>query len=366
MKQVLKYVGYLAVIALTVYLIWRFWFLIAWILVAAVLSFLGHPIVRFLDKLHIKKWKIPHPLSTLLALIAIVLVGLGFLAIFIPLILEQAQTISKIDVNQLAANLQDPLHWLQDQLQGFGVIPENETIQDFIVDKAKSLVNLTNVGSVITGFFSAAGNIFVGLFSILFISFFFLKDEGLFESSLLVLIPEKNHSATLKVIDKSKNLLRRYFTGVLLEILGVMSIITIFLWIFGVRNALLIGFFGGIMNLIPYLGPVIGSSLGITLGLTATLASGNYGDFFPVLIKLICVFIGANFIDNNFLVPLIYSSSVKAHPLEIFCVIIMGGSLAGILGMLLAVPVYTVLRVIAREFFQQYRIIQKLTDKIDD
>ena len=85
----------------------------------------------------------------------------------------------------------------------------------------------------------------------------------------------------------------------------------------------------------------------------------------PVLAKLLGVILTAHFIDNNLLVPLIYSKSVKAHPLEIFFVIIMGGSLAGLIGMLLAIPVYTVLRVIAKEFFQQFRVVQKLTAKID-
>jgi predicted PurR-regulated permease PerM len=119
------------------------------------------------------------------------------------------------------------------------------------------------------------------------------------------------------------------------------------------------------MNIIPYLGPIIGSAIGIVLGITATLATGAYNEFLPVLFKLIGVFVVANFIDNNILVPLIYSKSVKSHPLEIFFMIIIGGSLAGLLGMLLAIPVYTVLRVIAKEFFQQFRIVQKLTQTID-
>jgi len=365
MKQVLRYMGYFAIIGLTCFLLWRFWFLIAWILIAAVLSFIGHPLVSFFDRLHIKKWRIPHALSALLAVFIILLTGLGILAIFVPLILEQAQTITRIDVSQIAENLQGSFHWIQVKLHGLGIIPGEQTIQDFIVSKGKSVVNLSNVGALIKGFFSAAGSIFIGLFSILFITFFFLKDEGLFENALLLLIPEKHHPSTHHVIDESKRLLLRYFNGILLELLGVMSIITLFLWIFGVKNALLIGFFGGMMNIIPYLGPVIGTVIGTTLGLTATLATGNYSELSPTLFKLIGVFLGANFIDNNFLVPLIYSSSVKAHPLEIFCVLIMGGSLAGILGMLLAVPVYTVLRVIAGEFFQQYRIVKKLTEKIE-
>ncbi len=150
----------------------------------------------------------------------------------------------------------------------------------------------------------------------------------------------------------------------MLELLGVMSLIAIGLWIFGIENALLIGFFGGIMNIIPYIGPIIGSTIGIILGLTGVLVSGTFNELLPVFFKLAGIFLVVNFIDNNILAPLIYSKSVKSHPLEIFFVIIMGGSLAGLLGMLLAVPVYTILRVIAREFFQQFRIVKKLTDTI--
>ena len=143
-----------------------------------------------------------------------------------------------------------------------------------------------------------------------------------------------------------------------------MGIIPVGLWLLGVENALLIGFFAGIMNIIPYLGPVIGAVIGITLGVTTTLATGEYNELVPIIFKLCGVIFSAHLIDSNILVPVIYSRSVKAHPLEIFFVIIIGGSLAGIAGMLLAIPVYTVLRVIAREFFQQFRLVKKLTRKI--
>jgi predicted PurR-regulated permease PerM len=174
-----------------------------------------------------------------------------------------------------------------------------------------------------------------------------------------------HHDATNKVIADSKNLLMRYFIGIFTEVLGVMSLITIGLWIFGVKNALLIGFFGGIMNIIPYLGPFIGTVIGISLGITSTLAFGNYNELGPEILKMAGVFLVVNFIDNNILVPIIYSKSVKSHPLEIFIVIIMGGGIAGLAGMLLAVPVYTILRVIAREFFQEFRVVRKLTEKIE-
>jgi len=365
MKQVLKYTGYVLLLFIIGFLIWRFYYIIVWVLVAAVLSFIGQPLVRFFDRIHIKKFKIPHSISTLLSLLVIVLVLLGLVAIFVPLIVSQAETISRIDVGKLAQNLVGPLQWLDEKLHGLGAIPEGQTIQDFLVDKAKSVVNLGSVGSLIGNFLSVAGNIFIAVFSILFIAFFFLKDENMFEEGLLLFIPEKHHSATHRVVGDSKNLLIRYYIGVLVEVLGVMLLIATGLWIFGVKNALLIGFFGGIMNIIPYLGPIIGSAIGITLGITSTLATGSYNELLPVMIKLAGVFIVVNFIDNNILVPLIYSRSVKSHPLEIFLIILIGGGLAGLLGMLLAVPVYTLLRVIAKEFFNQFRVVQKLTETID-
>jgi len=365
MKQVLKYTGYILVLLIIGFLIWRFYYIIFWLLIAAVLSFIGQPLVRFLDKIHIKKLRIPHSLSALLSLLVIVLVFMGLRAVFVPLIVSQAETISRIDVSRLAQNLEGPLQWLDEKMHALGAIPEGQTIQDFLISQAKSLVNLGSVGSLIGNFVSVAGNIFIGLFSTLFIVFFFLKDENMFEESLLLFIPVKHHSATHKVVADSKNLLIRYYIGVLLEVLGVMSLIAIGLWIFGIKNALLIGFFGGIMNIIPYLGPIIGSAIGITLGITSTLATGSYDELLPVIIKLAGVFIVVNFIDNNILVPFIYSKSVKSHPLEIFLIIIIGGGLAGLVGMLFAVPVYTLLRVIAKEFFQQFRIVKKLTDTID-
>jgi predicted PurR-regulated permease PerM len=307
----------------------------------------------------------PHSLSTLLALSVILLTLFGLLAVFVPLIISQAETISKIDVGKLAQTLEGPLHWIDRQLHQFGAIPEGQTLQDFIVSKVKSVVNISSLGSLLTGFISAAGNIFVGFFSILFIAFFFLKDENMFQEGLKLLVPENHHDATNKVIADSKNLLKRYFIGIFLEVIGVMSLITIGLLIFGIKNALLIGFFGGIMNIIPYLGPFIGSAIGISLGITSTLAFGNYNELWPDILKMLGVFLTVNFIDNNILVPVIYSKSVKSHPLEIFIIIIMGGGIAGLPGMLLAVPVYTILRVIAREFLQEFRVVRKLTEKID-
>jgi predicted PurR-regulated permease PerM len=365
MKQVLKYAGYALLLFVIGFFVWKFYYLLVWVLIAAVLSFIGQPMVHFFSRLHVKKIRIPHPLCALLALLVMVIIFLGLLSVFVPLIVHQAEAIARIDISKLTENLQGPLQKLDTKLHAFGVIPDGQTMQDYIIDMTKSLVNLGSMGTMLGGIVSFAGNLFIGLFSILFIAFFFLKDENMFEEGLILFVPLEHHEATHNIIVESKSLLKRYFIGVLLEVTGVMTLISIGLWILGVRNALLIGFFGGIMNIIPYLGPIIGSLIALTLGATTTLATGAYNELLSVLIKITSVQLVVNFIDNNILVPLIYSKSVKSHPLEIFFVIIMGGSLAGLLGMLLAVPVYTVLRVIAKEFFQKFRVVQKLTDTMN-
>lgn len=364
MKQVLKYAGYLLLLLVVGFLIWKFYYIMVWVLIAAILSFIVQPLVQFFNRIHFKKIRIPQPVCALLALLVIVILFLGLLAIFVPLIVNQAETIASVDVSKLTGNL-GPLQKLDIKLHSFGLIPEGQTMQDFIITKAKSLVNLGNVGIALGGIFSFAGDFFIGAFAILFIAFFFLKDENMFEEGWFLFIPFKHHEATHKIIAECKSLLKRYFIGVILEVIGVMTLISCGLWIFGVENALLIGFFGGVMNIIPYLGPIIGSLIALTLGVTTTLASGSYDELLPVLIKIVSIQMVVNFIDNNILVPLIYSKSVKSHPLEIFLVIMMGGSLAGLLGMLLAVPVYTVLRVIAKEFLQNFRVVQKLTETMD-
>lgn len=365
MRQILKYTGYILAVLILGYLIYRFYYIIIWVLIAAMVSFIGAPLVRFFDRIRIRKLKMPRLFSALLTLLIIIIIGSGFIAIFVPLIIKQAQAISSIDFNMLARNLKEPLEWIDEQLHLMGAIPFGETFQDFIIEKIKSVVNFGNLSTAIGKVISVTGNIFIGLFSILFISFFFLKDENLFEESLLLFIPEKHHTATRKVVDESKSLLIRYYIGVILEVIGVMTIITLSLKIFGIKNALLIGFFGGLMNIIPYLGPLIGGAIGISLGIISTLAGGSYSDILPLILKLLGTFIVANFIDNNILIPVIYSRSVKSHPLEIFLIIIIGGGIAGIVGMLFAVPVYTLLRVIAREFFQQFRVVQKITETMD-
>jgi predicted PurR-regulated permease PerM len=363
-NRILRVGGTLVFIAAGIYFIWKFSFILVYILVAAIVSSVGHPVVRLLDKIRIAKVKMPHSLSAVITLLLLLTAFISLFAIFVPLIIQQAQTVAKIDINKLASQLQEPLAWLQQALSNAGMIPEGQTIEQYIAVKAQSLVNMTSISSALNTVLDTAGSFLINLFSIIFIAFFFLKDENMFQEIILSIAPEKHQKATYNVLHESKRLLRRYFTGVVFEILGGMTLITCGLLILGVDNALLLGFFGGLMNIIPYIGPILGTALGLTLGFTGALATGDFTSLWPLFLKIAGVFFTIHYLDSMLYQPIIYSSSVKAHPLEVFIAIIIGGTAYGIVGMLLAMPVYTVLRVIAKEFFNKFRVVQKLTETI--
>jgi predicted PurR-regulated permease PerM len=166
------------------------------------------------------------------------------------------------------------------------------------------------------------------------------------------------------VLLESKRLLTRYFIGLCIDLTLVISLLTLGMWILGFKNALMIGFFAGIMNIIPYIGPFIGASLGVILGISSDLGLDFSTQMVPLIFEMLGVFVIVNLLDAMIFQPTIYSSSVKAHPLEIFLVIMMAGSIAGVPGMMLAIPSYTVLRIFAKEFFNKFYLVKSLTKNI--
>ena len=192
-----------------------------------------------------------------------------------------------------------------------------------------------------------------------------MKDTQLLKNFLLRLVTDRWVDKAETVLHKTKVLLSRYFVGLMSELIIMMTVLSLVLSILGVKNALLIGFLGGLMNIIPYIGPLIGAGIGIVLGVITSLSLGNYDEIWIVAIMIAGTFAIANLIDNIILQPVIYSKSVSAHPIEIFLVIIMAGSLAGIPGMILAIPTYTVIRIVAKESLSGFKLVDKLTENIE-
>jgi predicted PurR-regulated permease PerM len=211
-----------------------------------------------------------------------------------------------------------------------------------------------------SSFISIASSAAIAVFSILFIAFFFLQEQGLFIQFLQNFVPSRFEDKVQKTVDEVSNLLTRYFGGILLQIAIISTYLLILLSIVGVKNALLIAVFAALINVIPYLGPLIGGAFGIMLTITSSLDLDFYSEMMPLLIKVLLCFMSVQMIDNLILQPFIFSNRVRAHPLEIFIIIMIGAKIGGIVGMVLAIPAYTVIRVIARTFLSEFEIIQKI------
>ncbi len=346
------------------FMVWYFSNIVVYLVVSAVISMIGHPLVRKFDKIKLWRFKFPHALSAVLTLLILLSTFIGFIWFVVPMIVSQAQVISSIPVSDVMDHFSATLLSIKESLIQFNIMNADETIESAIETQLNSMIDLATFSSLFTSLISTTGSFMMGTFSILFISFFFLHDEHMFENMLVLIVPEKYTSEVHSIFEKTKTLLSRYFVGLLIEILSMMTLITIALTILGIKNALIIGFLGGLMNIIPYLGPLIGASIGVSFGLASTLSLGLYDQIGFYTLSILGSFAAANMIDNFLLQPLIYSNSVKARPIEIFIVIIMAGSFAGIPGMILAIPAYTVIRIIAKEFLKKSRLVNKLTEKI--
>ena len=215
-------------------------------------------------------------------------------------------------------------------------------------------------GSIV-GFF---GNLIITLFSVLFIAFFFLKEDGLFSGIIKTFVPNKYETGAVHDIDESAKLLVRYFIGIAIQITIITIFVTTALSLLEIENALLIGFFAALLNVIPYVGPILGATFGLIIVVSSNLDASFYPVLLPKIVKVIGVFGTMQLMDNFILQPNIFSKSVKAHPLEIFVVILMGAKVGGILGMVVAIPIYTVLRVIGKVFLSEFKIVQKITSSI--
>ena len=262
------------------------------------------------------------------------------------MITSQAKTFAAIDVKQVSKALAEPIQafeevfaWYQDE--------SGLTLSQQIQQNLKELISFSSVSNFFNGIHSVTGSAVMAFFSIAFILFYFLKEDQLFYRIIMALSPTETEKNLSNALHNIKTLLTRYFIGIIIQISIIIAFISIGLWIVGLSNALLIGFFAGIFNVIPYVGPIIGAFIGLVLGVTSSLPLELYPGMVWLAAKIMVVFGLSQMLDNFILQPNIFSSSVKAHPLEIFLVILAGGSAGGVGGMILAVPAYTVIRSMA-------------------
>jgi len=363
-EKYLQYLKPITAIAIILFMGWYFMDIVAFVLVATFLSMMGSPAVKRLDKIRFGQKQMPHTLSAVITLLGMLISASLFLVLIVPLIISQANVISSIDVNSLGDYFESSLNGFYEFLVQYNIVDPQASFTQYIQDQLADVVDVAKFTNFFSNLVSGTGSVLMGVFIIVFLTYYFLVDDSLMKKFILTITPEAHAENMDQVMHDSKFLLIRYFHGILIEVGIMMTIESVGLLIFGVPNAILIGFLGGLMNIIPYLGPMIGGLIGVILAVLSVLGVGDYDSIMITIITVLGVFAGANMIDNFILQPQIYSKSVKAHPVEIFLAIIVGGKISGIAGMILAIPTYTVIKVIARQFMQRMKLVKFLTGKM--
>lgn len=355
-KGILKALAIIVGIFLFLFFLYKIQSVLVYIAIAAVLSLIGRPVVRILKS----KLKFKNTFAVVVALLILIGLFVGLVRMFIPLIVEQGHNLSLLNIEELQGNIED-LYYQVSEYFAINSIDVQQSLKDSdLLSKLDYSIIPDFLNSVISGF----GSFSIGLFSVLFITFFLLKDSHLLEQGILILVPESKEVRSKKSFDKIKDLLSRYFIGLIFQILILFIIYTIVLLVFGIKNAVVIAFLCALLNLIPYVGPLIGGFLMLVLTMSSNLDASFSEVILPKTIYVMLGFIFGQLVDNFFSQPFIFSKSVKSHPLEIFLIIIIAGLLFGVIGMIVAIPTYTALKVILKEFLSENRIVKQLTKNI--
>ena len=339
--------------------IWYFTEIVMYMIIASIIGVAGQPIVKILRKIKIGKLRISRSIAATISLITMIALIFGFLALLGPAVNNQANQLKRVDVAMVSHDIGKMLNGPEKSLKNFGFIESDEKLETVIANQMQGFATSIQIDSLFSSILSMTGTLIMGIFSVLFMSFFFIKDDELFNRIVMLFIAEKNQDSTNHILRKIKKALTRYFFGIAIEVSSMMLLITIGGLILGLKNALLIGFIGGLMNVIPYLGPIIGASIAsVLVGMTTVYVGVDYS--LTLIGGTLIVFVIANMIDNFLLQPIIYSNSVSAHPMEIFIVIVMAGTIGGPLGMIAAIPIYTVVRITAKEFLGEKIFVKRL------
>ena len=364
-----RYIIIAAVIAIVAWLCHTFSNVLIYIIAAFVVSLIGRPLMQLLRKIRFKGKSAPDWLLSIVTIVVILGILLFVVTQVIPVVARIVRDASVLNSSSLEGNPLDRVNdWIVSLFPGLG--PDFDVI-GLLVGKLKEVTNLANVKTVISSVTSIVSGIAVGLFSIVFIAFFFIRDEKLFRKIVVSLVPDRLEESVGKAIADIERLLSRYFVGLLIEMFGVALIDFLGLWLvarLGVNYAAGIAFIAGILNIIPYVGPLLGEILGVVLAVILKYGTGTGLDVNIWIFALIvlAIMLAAQLVDNFIYQPVIYSTSIKASPLEIFIVILLVGHIGGVLGMLVAIPGYTVVRVIASRFFYHLKPVKKLIPDLDE
>ncbi len=353
---ILRAIGILTLIVLLLYFIYQIQTVLVYLVVAIIFSMIANPIIEFFRR----KLKFSNTLAVVTTLVIFIILFIGLLFLFVPLITSQGNNLSLLDTKSIEIRLVDLYGQVNTYLDSHNIDIE-QVIKEADLTSKLRFNYFTDFFNSVIGTISSFG---IGLVSVLFISFFLLKDKVLFIVGFKRIIPDSQEEKILNSIEKIRELLTRYFIGLIVQLTVICILYLIVLLIFGVENAFVIAFLCALLNIVPYVGPLIGSVLAGVLTMLSNINNDFQTVTLPTTIYVMIGFFIVQMIDNNVSSPIIFSKSVNSHPLEIFLVVLIAGILFGIVGMIIAVPVFTILKVIGKEFFPDIKIVKALTRNI--
>lgn len=354
---------------------WYFSDIVFYFFMALVLSSILRTPTNYISQTQVLQFKIPRVIAILISFGFLLGIITLFVLLFIPVIVEQIGIISDLDYTNLISTISEPFQSFEQFLEekklinpkelGIDLIDkEGEKINPFIDQlqkyTSKSLKSLA-LSAILNNILSFTGNFFIALLAVLFIAFFLLYEKGMLRKLIIQLIPNKYFEVTIGVVYKVERLLANYLLGLLIQMVFIFAIAATGLLIINVKYAITIALFAALANLIPYLGPGLGASFGLIVSFSTSFNLLNGMDYVFFSLKILLVFLVVQLVDNLILQPVIFSKSIKAHPLETFIAIFAGAAIAGALGMIVAIPVYTLLRVSyieLRRGYKEYHVFQ--------
>lgn len=322
----------LALAGLTVlfYLLYYFGTLVGYAVVAIIITYLLDPVVSRIQATGIHRiWAIVLTLSALILLL--VWISTNIFPVIANQMVELARQLNLETIQNITQQVEQRLR------DNFSFLPE-QFLSTNITRMLRQLFDIGQLPAALSNLIGLFTNIFWAALVIPFATFFFLKDGTKIRRDILQLVPNKYFETTLSLIDKIETRLGIYFRSVMLQSLIVALSSWLVLSIVGLNNALSVGIAVGLANTIPYFGPAIGYLLSITVSI---IEVGNFSLVLPCIIAIFLV----QLLDNLVLQPLIFSRSAEIHPVAILFIIMVGAEIAGILGMLIAVPLATTIKI---------------------
>ena len=336
-----------------------------YIIASLVLSLMLSPLNQLIRKVRVKGYGMTNGLSAAATMLVLVGVIVLMMNIFVPVVTREVELLSNVQMDEFYEVLEPEMKSIKNlfsgtELEDLGDKSEKEVIKNFLLGKK----NLDRVPNFFSGLASGIGGSVIAIFSVFFISFFLLKDDGLFNGFVYSLSGDRNIDQVKSVLKKVKTTLTRYFIGIVVQVSVISFFVFAGLSLFGFKNALVIGLFAGFMNVIPYVGPLIGLAFGLLIGISTNIEMATISSFWQIFGEILLVFGITQGIDNFITQPIVFSKSISAHPLEIFLVILIAGNISGIPGMIIAVPLYSVIRIIAKEYYGDSKFVGFMTQSM--